>query len=97
MELQRLKDMGLTNGEIIEYDLQPNETRTREVHLGYFERLVEDVPDYAREIDPDQPKAPYLIIGKPGLNKNYCIQKSEMIPLEDICNLFLLGRSHWVG
>ena len=96
MDIQRLKEMNLPRGAVIEYDLHPNEDRTREAHLGYFLELVENVPDHARSMSPDIPKTPFVMVADPNLNKNWCPQKIHQIPLEDICNLFYHGKSHYV-
>ena len=95
MELQRLKEMNLQSGAIVEYDLHPTDDRTREAHVGYFLKVIEELPERARGINPDLPNAPFVEIAG-HLNKNYCPQKIRQIPLEDICSIFFIGRSHYV-
>jgi len=95
MELRTLKEMNLPSGAIVEYDLHPTEDRTREAHVGYFLRIIEDLPEHARSMYSHFPKTPFVEIAEPSLNKNYCPQKITQIPLEEICNLFFIGQSHF--
>lgn len=97
MELSTLKEIQLSRGAIIEFDLYPNDDRTREAHLGYFLEVIEDISEYSRNMNPNLPKVPFIKVADPELDKNWCPKKIHQIPLEDICNIFYHGKSHYFG
>ena len=91
MKLEEFKELQLQSNTIIEYQ-RKDEEHVRAVRLGYFQRLVEELPD---EWKRGHPEPPFVEIAH-SKDKNGVPCDLKEYNLDDILFVYPKGKSNFV-